>query len=164
MDPLSLTASLIAVGQATRTGLDAIKKIKAIWKAPTEIEELKIKLQELDETLDDILSFISESQRVPFGKSLAPLVARAKAIVARVNDLLQSKTLDCLHLRNANQARIAYMRNGSEAKGLITDLQVVRIDLCVHFGLVTAFVSSFFTLYANLLISRLDTYFDIDPC
>ena len=164
MDPLSLTASLIAVGQAARTGLDTIKSIKAIWKAPTEIEDLKIKLQELDETLDDILSFISESQGVPFGKSLAPPVARAKVIVARVNDLLQSKTLDCLHLRNANQARFNYMRNGSEAKVLITDLQVIRIDLCVHFVLVTAFVSHFPTLYAIFLSPRLGTYFDVDPC
>ena len=40
------------------------------------------------------------------------------------------------------------MRNGSEAKLLITDLQVVRIDLCVQFGLVTAFVSNFPTPYA----------------
>ena len=164
MDPLSLTASLIAVGQAARTGLDTIKRIKAIWKAPTEIEDLKIKLQELDETLDDILSFISESQGVPFGKSLAPPVARAKAIVARVNDLLQSKTLDCLRLRNANQARLNYMRNGSEAKALITDLQVVRMDLCVHFGLVTAFVSHFFTFCAVYLSLRLDAHFDVDPC
>ena len=104
MDPLTLTTSLIAVGYAARTGLDTIKKIKAIWKAPSEIEDLRIKLQELDETLDDILSFISESQELAFGNSLAPPVARAKAIVARVNGLLQSKTLDCLHLGNANQA------------------------------------------------------------
>ena len=104
MDPLSLTASLIAVGQGARTGLDTIKRIKAIWKAPTEIEDLKLKLQELDETLNDILSFISESQGVPFGKSLAPPIARAKAIVARVNGLLQSEPLDRLNLSSANQA------------------------------------------------------------
>ena len=164
MDPLSLTASLVAVGQAARTGLDTIKRIKAIWKAPAEIEDLRIKLQELDETLDDILSFIAESQGLAFGNSLAPPVARAKAIVARVNGLLQSKTLDCLRLGNANQARLNYMRNGSEAKALITDLQVVRMDLCVHFGLVTAFVSHFPTLYAISLSPRLDTHFDADPC
>ena len=151
MDPLSLTASLIAVGQATQTGLDTIKRIKAIWKAPTELEDLKLKLQELDGTLNDILSFISESQGVPFGKSLAPPVARAKAIVSRVNALLQSKTFDCLHLSNANQARFNFMRNGSEAKLLITDLQVVRMDLCVQFGLVTAFVSNFPTPYPMFL-------------
>ena len=164
MDPLSLTASLIAVGQAARTGLNTIKRIKAIWKAPREIEDLRIKLQELDETLDDILSFISESQGVPFGNSLAPSVARAKAIVVKVNDLLQSRTLDCLHLRTANQARLNYMRNSSEAKALITDLQVASIDLCVHFGLVTAFVSHFPALYAIFLSTRLDTHFDVDPC
>ena len=143
MDPLSLTASLIAVGQGARTGLDTIKRIKAIWKAPTEIEDLKVKLQELDETLNDILSFVSESQGLTFGKSLASPVARAKAIVARVNDLLQSKSLDRLRLSNANQVRFNFMRNGSEAMLLITDLQIVRMDLCVQFGLVTAFVSHF---------------------
>ena len=164
MDPLSLTAGLIAVGQGAQTGLDTIKKINAVWKAPTEIEELKLKLQELDETLNDILSFISESQEVPFGKSLAPPVARAKAIVARVNDLLQSKTLDRLHLSNANQARINFMRNGSEVKLLITDLQVVRIDLCVHFGLVNAFVSRFPTSTATFLDPRLVTDFLVAPC
>ena len=56
------------------------------------------------------------------------------------------------------------MRNGSEAKLLITDLQVVRMDLCVHFGLVTAFVSHFPTPYATFLNPRLDTHFDIAPC
>ena len=141
MDPLSLTASLIAVGQGVRTGLHSIKKLKAVWKAPAEIEDLKTKLQELDETLNGILAFISESQEHSFGNSLAPPVARAKAIVTRVNDLLKSKTLDRLQLSNANQMRLNFMRSGDEAKRLITDLQVVRMDLCVQFGLVTAFVS-----------------------
>lgn len=143
MEPLSLTASLIAVGQGARTGLETIKRIKAIWKAPAEIEDLKLKLEELDETLNDILSFVSESQDISLGKSLALPVARAKAIIARVNELLQSTALDRLRLSHANQARFNFMKSGSEAKLLIIDLQVVRMDLCVQFGLVTAFVSRF---------------------
>ena len=56
------------------------------------------------------------------------------------------------------------MRNGSEARALTTDLQVVRMDLCVHFRLVTAFVSHFPTLYAISLSPRFDTHFDVGPC
>ena len=36
MDPLSLTASLIAVGQATQTGVNTIEKIKALLPKATE--------------------------------------------------------------------------------------------------------------------------------
>ena len=140
MDPLSLTASLIAIGQGARAGLDVIKRVQAIWKAPQEIEALRLKLQELDETLNDILSLVSKSNRVSFGSGLAQSVARAKGIVARVNDLLQPETLNQLHLSNANKARFNFMRNSNKAQSLVNDLQVVRTDLCVQFGLVNAFV------------------------
>lgn len=144
MDPLSLTASLIAVGQGAQAGLNTIKSIKAIWRVPAEIEDLKLRLQELNETLNDILAFISDSKGFPSSRSLAAPVARAKAIVVKVNGLLRSVPLNRLHLSSTNQARINFMRKSSEVKSLINDLQIVRIDVCVHFGLVIPMPKCFF--------------------
>lgn len=143
MDPLSLIASLIAVGQGARAGLDTIRKIKAVWNAPAEIEEINSKLRELDETLDEILCFISDTGTASFGKSLSPPVARAKETVFRVNELLDSQSLDRLHKSKTSSARVKFLRHGNEVKSLINDLQIVRMDLCVHLGLITAFVSPF---------------------
>ncbi|KAK4694098.1 hypothetical protein P7C71_g3424, partial [Lecanoromycetidae sp. Uapishka_2] len=57
MDPLSLTASLLAVIAAAQGGIAGLRKLSNYRKAPSEIEELTSELDRLHAVLNEVRSF-----------------------------------------------------------------------------------------------------------
>ena len=141
MDPLSLTASIIAVLGAARTGAKALQRLNRARKAPREIGELLGEVTNFEILLERVQEIVGQREDLPCGPQLQCLVERGGEIVGETNSLTTASSPHHLHflkLSDHNRARVALLRNGSRLKSLRENLQVVSLDLAAALSLLTA--------------------------
>lgn len=138
MDPLSFTASILTVIGVAGAGVKGIRKLNGYRNAPHELEELAAELEGVQALLQDMKSFVELNQRALYSESLHECVKRAATKILSVNTILDTTSLKLRGLSDANQARLIWIRYKHRLITLHDDLQVVRMDLAVRLGLVTA--------------------------
>jgi len=143
MDPLSLTASVIAViGAADSTGKGLLKLI-ALRGVPdivlalnNEIAELKLMLHELEALLYD--TALSEVSRAHLNSSVLPNVLRAKDRL----DALRTVTEQELHRRDGSINRAAWLKVERKVCRIQTSLRDSRQSINVALSIVNRYVLS----------------------
>jgi len=139
MDPVSLCASILAIISAAQSGLNVLRGIKQCWEAPREIEDLIIELESLQVTLRDVATYLEAATLVRYSESLSQPVLRASAIVDAMVVLLLSPPFRMTHVSSASRARLVWLRHKNQIKSF-ENLKIVRTDLSLKLGLVTAYV------------------------
>lgn len=135
MDPLSFTASIIAVNTAVKAGVKGFRKLSDYRKAPQEIGDLVSELESTGSLLEEILGFAGVHEDC---EGLRYCVERAETKTTEINDLLLSASFVYPQLNNANQARLVLFRYRDRLKSLRDGLIVIRLDLAVRLNLIQA--------------------------
>ena len=138
MDPLSITAGLLAVIGAAKAGANGVRKLSNYHKAPREVADLLSELESFTEILTDIKSFTDLYPDAMFSEGLYECVQGSASKIAAINDLVASAPFKLSNLSDNNHARVVWVRYKQTLLGLREDLQVFRMDLVVRIGLVKA--------------------------
>ncbi len=72
MDPLSITAGLLAVIGAAKAGANGVRKLSHYRKAPREVADLLSELESFTDLLTDIKSFTDLYPDAMFSEGRAP--------------------------------------------------------------------------------------------
>lgn len=138
MDPLSLCASILAIVTAAQSSVKGLRELKRCWKGPQEIDKLIDEIESLQATLHNVAAFIEGAKSTLYSESLSRPVDRAGTIIQSILRLFSSPSFHRKHLSNSNSARLTWLTHKNEIKALFDDLKVVRVDLSLKLGLVTA--------------------------
>ena len=138
MDPLSLTASLLALIGAAKAGANGLHKLSNYRKAPREVADLLFELDRFQDILTDIKSFTVLYPGALQSEGLRECVQGSAAKIAAINDLVASNPFSLSRLSDDNHARVVWVRYKQTLLSLRNDLQVLRMDFAVRIGLVKA--------------------------
>lgn len=138
MDPLSITASLLAVIGAAKAGANGVRKLNHYRKAPHEVADLLSELENFQKILTDVKFLIELYPDALFGEGLYECVQGSASKIAAINDLLASTPFNLSSLNDDSHARIVWVRYRQTLLALRNDPQILRMDLAVRIGLVRA--------------------------
>ncbi|KAL8741424.1 MAG: hypothetical protein Q9190_005970 [Brigantiaea leucoxantha] len=139
MDPVSLCAAILTMVDTAKGGVRGLRRIKRLWSAPQEIEDLVFEIESLQSTLRDISDFIDVAQSMLYSQTLSQPVSRASSILDSIATLFSSSPFHLTHLTDATRARLVWLQHKNEIKNLFEILRSVRVDLSLKLGLVVAF-------------------------
>lgn len=142
MDPLSITASLLALIGAAKAGIIGLRKLSSYRKAPRELADLLSELETFDKILTDIKAFSDLYPNATISEGLIERVQFSASKIAAINDLVASNPFKLAKLSDENHARVVWIRYKQTFLGLREDLQVLRMDLSVRIGLIKAYETS----------------------
>lgn len=138
MDPLSFTASLLAVIQAARIGIKGVRKLDACRKAPKELDRFRTELESLEALLEGVRTIINQNPSMIYCDILSTLVNLASERVQSVNQILSSPALRFSRLSEENRARLTWIRYKHRLNVLAEDIKSIKAELGLRLGLVTA--------------------------
>ena len=142
MDPVSLCAAILTMVDTAKGGVRGLRRIKRLWSAPQEIEDLVFEIESLQSTLRDISDFIDVAQSMLYSQTLSQPVSRASSILDSIATLFSSSPFHLTYLTDATRARLVWLQHKNEIKNLFEILRSVRVDLSLKLGLVVAYVCS----------------------
>ncbi|KAL8936823.1 MAG: hypothetical protein Q9216_004734 [Gyalolechia sp. 2 TL-2023] len=140
MDPLSFTASLIAVLGAAKAGCKVLEKVNDSRKAPSEVGDLLEELNRFQALLKDIEGFAGPRENSPGVQQLQDIVRLGGEIVSEIN-ITTAQTwpsIRYLRLSDANRQRVTVFKDGGKLVRLKDRLRVNRLDLTAALSLLTA--------------------------
>ena len=131
MDPLSFTASLLAViGGATagaKAGKQTLRKVAAYRHAPEEIGKLSAELERFERLLEQTLTLVESIDDVVLqvrGQCLKEEVEKASMSIAKINDLVSaSPNAFVAKLKDERQVKAIWMKNKKEIMAIHKDLE-----------------------------------------
>ncbi|MCJ1385550.1 hypothetical protein MMC17_008673 [Xylographa soralifera] len=133
MDPLSLTASILAVLTAAGTVANGLKKLRSLKHAPDEFVTLTTEVSDLQLVLEEVNDAIraqgEHGERL--STNLAKLLLRAKTTLVKLNKIIQ-KRLTRTQTSNINElkvARLAWIIKRPVVRALQEELQGIRLNL-----------------------------------
>lgn len=140
MDPLSLTAGILAVIGAAKVVVEGLQRLNSYRKAPQEILGLLSDVTELHIFLEGVGLVIEHYQSVrctPNIRSLTEHVGKAGQKVHDIKCLLDSPFFRDSRLNDRNKARIVWLQNKNKVKRLQIELRAIRVDLGTTLSLLT---------------------------
>ena len=138
MDPLSFTASLLAVLAAARVGVKGLRRLNDYRKAPQELADLVSELESLESLLTDVQSLAELHRHVSHSRSLFESVQHAGSKIANIHQLLNSRPLKLPSLNKASQVLLMWARYKPKLITLREDLRVIKADIVARLSLVSA--------------------------
>lgn len=144
MDPLSITASAIAVIGAIQQAAICIERLRAIRQAP---EELNVLCEEVAD-LSELLQHVQSAQKPPaYEKDALATPISPKGLdhqLSRTTTKLQE--LDRLvvdhasrtNRRKFDRGHLGWLRGKEKANALREDLKVLRLNLAASLGATTS--------------------------
>ena len=140
MDPVSLTASILTIITTAEVAVKGLRKLRDVWKAPEDIEDLAKELEILQPTLRDVAAFLESPASSLHCASILSSVERASLIINKIK--LTSRPISQSSqssLSDAARARLFWSRHGNDMTRLKENLKIVRIDLSLQLSLVAAY-------------------------
>ena len=135
MDPLSLTASVIAVITAAGTVASGLKKLQVIANATDELLALMTEVSDIQIVLEEV----NDALRAQGGYgehmslNLAKLLIRAKTTLLRLNKVIQTHVAKSQASGTSPSgpkvARLTWMMERSTVRTLQEDLRLIRLNL-----------------------------------
>ena len=142
MDPLSLTADILAVTGAAKAAAQGLQKLRYYRKAPQAIGELISEITEIQAFLEgvgNVAEYFQNSRCAQHVHNLAEQVGKAGRKIDELRCLLDSSFFQLSRLSNENKARVTWLQHKNEANRsrLRDELRAIRVDLGVTLGLLT---------------------------
>ena len=138
MDPISFTASLLAIIHAARVGAQGLQKLNAYRRAPQELHRLRSELEAFEGLLRNVRTFIEENQSGIYCELLKPPLDYALPKIDNLNKILSSSAFRLSNLSDANRARLTWFRYKHSLAALEHDINVAKTDLGIRLALVSA--------------------------
>lgn len=138
MDPLSFTASLLAVIHAARIGVKGVRKLDSCRKAPKELDRFRTELESLEALLEGVRTFIDLNPSMIYCDILSTPVDLASERIQSVNQILSSPALRFSRLSEESNARLTWIRYKHRLTVLAEDIKNIKAELGLRLGLVTA--------------------------
>jgi hypothetical protein len=139
MDPLSFTASVLAVISAAQMGVQGLRKLSSYRHAPQELDDLISELEGVQKTLRDIETFLTQHPQRIYSNGMSDCLWRTAVKIADIDTIINSKNLGkILGLSDHNQARLVWIRYKHRLVSLREDLHVCQGDMAIQIGLATA--------------------------
>ena len=98
MDPVSFTASIIAVIGAARTGAAGLRKLNSVRKAPRQTADLIAEVANFQSLLERIQELVAQADDIQCASDLHNLVARGGDKIHELNLLLASSSFQIFNL------------------------------------------------------------------
>lgn len=140
-DPLSISASIVALIQAVRVGSKALAKVKSCYKALPEVGRLATEMASLGQLLEKVHEMVDD-QPEPMARYSGDLLSAplelASARIASVNTILLSPAFGLSKLNDASRAHLTILRYSKRLAALEQILQASKQDLGVRLSLVSA--------------------------
>ena len=146
MDPLSVTASLIAILGVARAGVKGLKEVHhCLHHAPREIADLISELERFQALIANVESFVSsQNGKLRCSEDLWEIIKRASPTIKKIIDSVPkpaiSESSQSISIRS--KERLAWLRRKKVLLLLLHDLRSIRIDLVVQLSLLGAYVTS----------------------
>lgn len=141
MDPLSVTASIVAVVGAASSVGRTLSKLASLRGAPNtiqalnnEIEDLRLILQEIDTLLRRDI----DSSGPSLHQSLSSALQRAKDKLLELEVILEYQVMTVDDHGNAAVNRFGWARQQTTIQRIQEDLRSIRLDLIAALGLLNA--------------------------
>ena len=143
MDPLSLTASIIAVLGLTKSCCKGLERLSKGRKAPEEIGELLCELANFQALLEEIKEFVGPKKDLRCGHQLKELIRRGEEFIDEINVLIKQTwpPVRLLKLSEANRQRVTIFKNGTRLRALRDNLRFIGLDLAAALSLLNAYSS-----------------------
>lgn len=141
MDPLSITASLLAVIGAAKAGASGLRKLSSYRKAPSELADLLSELECFQQMLSDVQSFLELYPHAIFNEGLHECVLGSASKVKVINNLVASDPFKLSRLSNGKNVRVVWLRHKQILLNLRDELRVSRTDFAARLGLVRAYAT-----------------------
>ncbi|KAL8755351.1 MAG: hypothetical protein Q9199_003701 [Rusavskia elegans] len=143
MDPLSLTASIIAVLGLAKSCCKGLEKLNKGRKAPEEVGEILGELAGFQALLEEFKEFAEPKKDLRCGHQLKELVGRGGEFINEINILIQQTwpSFHFLKLSEANRQRVTVLRNGTRLRVLKNNLRFISLDLAAALSLLNAYNS-----------------------
>ena len=136
MDPLSVTAGILAILSAVSA---SVQTAKTLYNAPRELDVLTAKLNDLASIVRDI-SKLPDLHRSSI-TSLSPILQSTKEKLLELDELISYRlTRPASGLR---VDRLQWGRHRPQVKELRTQLRRTRMDLVASMGVLNSYVVSF---------------------
>ncbi|KAL9004945.1 MAG: hypothetical protein Q9188_002264 [Gyalolechia gomerana] len=140
MDPLTFTASLIALLEAAKTGCKALEKGNDFRKAPGEVSDLLEELNKFQALLKNLKEFAEPRSHIHGIQQLQGLVRQGGEIVDEIQTTAKQTwpSIHFLKLSEANRQRVTVFKDGGKLTRLKDRLRVNRLELTAALSLFTA--------------------------
>ncbi|KAL8737768.1 MAG: hypothetical protein Q9181_001358 [Wetmoreana brouardii] len=140
MDPLSLTAGIIAVLGAARAGCKALEKLDKTRRAPSQVGDLVAVMSSFKALLEEIVELVGQKSDVQGCDHLRELVERGGQLTGEIITITQKTwvSVHFLKLSEANRHRLTVLSNGTRLKELKDGLRLVSLDLAAALSLLSA--------------------------
>lgn len=138
MDPLSFTASLLAVLATTQASVKGLRKLNNYRNAPQEIVDLISELENLEALLKDVQTFVELHWHALHSKPLFDCIQRAALKIHDIDRLLVSKPFNISNVNKAKQALLVWVRYESNFIALRDDLRIIKVDMLTRLTLASA--------------------------
>ena len=138
MDPLSFTASLLAIIHAAHVSVQGLQKVYACRNAPQELDRLRAELESLEELLHNVKTFTELNASLPYCNILRKPLESPSVKIASVETILSSPAFCLTKLSDANKARATWFRYKHRLEVLGEEVKSVKVDFGIRLGLVTA--------------------------
>ncbi|KAL8960524.1 MAG: hypothetical protein Q9183_005449, partial [Haloplaca sp. 2 TL-2023] len=142
-DPLSLTASIVAVLGAAGTSCKALERLHRSRRAPREVGELLVELATFRALLEETKELSAQKPDLPCGQQLQPLVVRGGDFLGEITTITEQTwpSVHFLKQSEANRHRLTVLADGTRLKELKDNLRLVSLDLAAALSLVSAYVN-----------------------
>ena len=141
MDPLSVTAGIVAVVGAASSVGRTLGKLASLRGAPdtiralnNEIEDLRLILQEIDTLLRREIDSSGPSHH----QSLSGSLQRAKDKLLELEGILEYQIMTVDDCGNTAVNRFGWARQQTQIQRIQVDLRAIRLDLVAALGLFNA--------------------------
>ena len=136
MDPLSITASILALTAAVHATAKGIREVGSMCKAPRLIEEISNELRYLELLLRQIENFNYNNRHLGHVDVLLDPLVEAKKRVDRFNGLLPKPAKT--RLGKATRNGLSWVVKKHDLLELRNDLHFIKIDLILGLVLVSS--------------------------
>ena len=137
MDPISLTAGILAIIEAAHASVRGLQKLHAYGHAPQELNRLRAELESLQGLLHNIKTLTERHVTMSYCEVLHEPLERAFLMVKNVETMLSQPAFGLTRLSDANKARATWLRYKSRMEILGEEIKSVKLDLGVRLGLIT---------------------------
>jgi hypothetical protein len=154
MDPLSITASAIAVGQALQAFGNLAIRIKDLKNAPSEVNALSNEILDIQVVLKEISLMAQDLQDAPEDRirDLAKSIKASQDKALEVDSLLRYEIIrpgELDHDGRTSVSKFAWARKKAKAERMQRELRELRQDIILHLALINTWVAFLLTCWQN---------------
>ena len=141
MEPLSVTASVLAVVGAAKEATKGLAKVRAMLYAPAELSSLVNEVSDIQAILSQVAHFSNQLEEERLRGPVVALkshLSRADAQLRALNDLISSEMLKVRTNGTIRLSRGAWIRLKPDVDLMQKELRNVRENIGTALGLVTS--------------------------